>query len=159
MTKHAAFGRLPVRLSLAVLGGLLLEAAVGGQPPAQAPVAEPAQRPAVLTLQAAVSYALENNPALAAQRQLRGLAAARVVIADTYPFNPILESRGQYADGPASAAIDNRAPIEEFLFLEIELRGQRKIRRQGANAALSRTDWEIAYQEQTLAVQVIRTYI
>src|SRR5207244_8568580 len=55
--------------------------------------------------------------------------------------------------------ITNSVPLDHLLLLEIEVRGQRKYRRQGAAAGLSRTDWEIAYQEQTLAVQVIRAYI
>jgi cobalt-zinc-cadmium efflux system outer membrane protein len=112
----------------------------------------------VLTVQEAVRYALENNPALAAQRQQRGIAAARVVIAETYPFNPVLENRIQGAEGPRSAGITNRTPLEHILVWEVELWHQGRYRRQGAAAALSRTDWEIAYQEQTLAVQVIRAY-
>jgi cobalt-zinc-cadmium efflux system outer membrane protein len=113
----------------------------------------------VLTLDAAMRYALENNPALAAQRQQRGLAAARVVIADTYPFNPVLENRVQGAEGPRSAGITNRTPLEHILLWEVEVRHQGAYRRQGARAALSRTEWEIAYQEQTLAVQVIKAYL
>src|SRR5438477_10714407 len=61
----------------------------------ETPVA--ASRPPVLTLEAAVSYALSNNPTLAVQRQQHGIAAARVVIADPYPFNPIRENRIQAA--------------------------------------------------------------
>src|ERR1700730_6987249 len=54
--------------------------------------AEPAPRAAAstdkvptLTLSEAVSFALEHNPELAAIRQQRGVAAAGVVIARTYP--------------------------------------------------------------------------
>lgn len=112
-----------------------------------------------LTLEAAVHFALENNPGLAAQRQQRGIAAARVVIADTYPFNPILENRIQGASGPQTAGITNRVPVEQILLWEVEVRGQRSLRRQGATAALSRTDWEIAFQEQALGVQVIRAFV
>src|SRR5262249_52832134 len=39
-----------------------------------------------------------------------------------------------------------------------EVRGQGAFRRQGASAALSRTDWEIAFQEAALAVRVVRTF-
>jgi cobalt-zinc-cadmium efflux system outer membrane protein len=107
---------------------------------------------------AAVRYAMENNPALAAQRQQRGIAAARVVIADTYPFNPLTENRIQGAEGPQSGGITNKVPVEHIVLWEVELCHQGRYRRQGAAAALSRTEYEIAYQEQTLAVQVIRTY-
>jgi cobalt-zinc-cadmium efflux system outer membrane protein len=112
----------------------------------------------VLTLEAAVQFALENNPALAVQRQNRGIAAARVVIAETYPYNPLLENRIQGAEGPLSAGITNRTPLEHLIVWPVELCHQGRYRREGAAAGLSRTDWEVAYQEQTLAVQVIRAY-
>ncbi|MBO0697468.1 MAG: TolC family protein, partial [Zavarzinella sp.] len=114
--------------------------------------------PAALSLPAAVAYALENNPALAAQRRQRGIAAARVVIADTYPFNPTLETRVQRASGPPEAGILNRTPVEALFLWEVEVRGQRQIRREGAAAGLSRTEWEVAAAEQALAVQVIKAY-
>jgi outer membrane protein TolC len=119
-------------------------------------LADPA--PQVLTMDEAVRYALENNPALAAQREQHGIAAAHVVIADTYPYNPTLENRIQAAEGPKSSGITNRTPLEHILVWPIELFHQGRYRREGAAAALSRTDWEIAYQEQTLAIQVIRAY-
>jgi cobalt-zinc-cadmium efflux system outer membrane protein len=125
---------------------------------ARAQPADAPPRPQVLSVQEAVRYALENNPALAAQRQQRGIAAARVVIAETYPFNPVLENRIQGAEGPQSGGITNRVPVEHILVWEVELLHQGRYRRQEAAAALSRTEWEITYQEQTLAVQVIRTY-
>ena len=39
-----------------------------------------------------VRFAVESNPLLAAIREQRGVAAAGVVIARTYPFNPLLQS-------------------------------------------------------------------
>ncbi len=62
------------------------------------------------------------------------------------------------AGGPESAGITNRLPGEHILLWEVEVRGQGRYRRQGAAAALSRTEWEIAFQEQTLAADVIRAY-
>lgn len=115
-------------------------------------------KPQVLTLQYALQFALENNPSLATQRRQRGIASARLIIAETYPFNPVLEMRTQYASGPEVAGVTNKVPVESLLLWEVEVRGQRQFRKEGAAAALSRTEWEIAYQEQTLAVQVIRTY-
>src|SRR5262245_7317144 len=93
--------------------------------------------PRLLTLQSAIVYALENNPQLAAIRQLRGIAAAAVVIAETYPFNPIWEGKVRGDGGPADAGITNRVPTEHTLLTELEIRGQRAYRRQGADAALS----------------------
>src|SRR5579885_1097198 len=99
-------GGLPGRVGVACVCGLPADCAAAL---AQAPELLPPPR-TVLTLEEAVRYALENNPALAAQRQQRGIAAARVVIADTYPFNPVLENRIQGAEGPHAAGITNRTP-------------------------------------------------
>jgi cobalt-zinc-cadmium efflux system outer membrane protein len=126
---------------------------------AQSPCADsPPSLPQPLTLVGAVSFALQNNPELMALRQQHGIAAAGVVIARTYPFNPIMENRVQGNDGPISAGITNRVALEHILLLEVEVRGQGSYRRQQALAALSRTDWEIAELEEKLAVQVIRSF-
>jgi cobalt-zinc-cadmium efflux system outer membrane protein len=120
------------------------------------PEPEPTQQP--LTLAQAIALALENNPELAALRQQHGIAAAGVVIARTYPFNPIWEGKIRAADGPVSAGITNRVSNEHKVLLDIELRGQGTHRRQAAQAALSRTDWEIAFQETALAVRTARAF-
>jgi outer membrane protein TolC len=120
------------------------------------PSPDPAPRP--LTLAQAIASALENNPVLVALRQQHGIAAAGVVIAQTYPFNPIWEGKIRATDGPASAGITNRVSNEHKLLLEIEVRGQGNHRRQAAQATLSRTDWEIAFQETALAVRVARAF-
>jgi cobalt-zinc-cadmium efflux system outer membrane protein len=117
---------------------------------------EPAQQP--LTLAQAIASALENNPELAALRQQHGIAAAGVVIARTYPFNPIWEGKIRATDGPVSAGITNRVSNEHKVLLDIEVRGQGTHRRQAAQAALSRTDWEIAFQETALAVRTARAF-
>jgi cobalt-zinc-cadmium efflux system outer membrane protein len=111
-----------------------------------------------LTLPAAVQWALQNNPALAASRQQHGIAAAAVVIARTYPFNPVLNTKNFAAGGPEEAGITNRVSMEQRIDLVLEVRHQRKYRREAAGAALTRTEWEIAFQEQLLAIQVIRAY-
>jgi cobalt-zinc-cadmium efflux system outer membrane protein len=118
----------------------------------------PEAAPPSVTLGNVISYALQNNPALAAKRQERGIAAARVVIANTYPFNPVSENRIQTAFGPPSAGVTNSIPLEHLLLWEVEIRRQGSYRRQMAAAALSRTEWEIAHDEQALAIQVIRAF-
>ena len=55
-----------------------------------------------LSLDASVQYALANNPQLMALRQQHGIAAAGVVIAKTYPFNPIYQGSLQNAKGKVS---------------------------------------------------------
>src|SRR5438552_3944668 len=95
---------------------------------------------------------------MATLRQLHGIAASAVVIARTYPFNPIWEGKIRATDGPSSAGITNRVSNEHKFLMDVEIRGQGTYRRQAACAALSRTDWEIAAQELGLAIRVIRAY-
>jgi cobalt-zinc-cadmium efflux system outer membrane protein len=114
--------------------------------------------PQVLTRDAAVRWALQNNPELAALRQQHGISAAAVIIAETYPFNPIWEAKVRAINGPESAGITNRVSNEHKLLLDMEIRHQGRYRRRAAGAALTRTDWEIASQEVSLAVRVMRAF-
>ena len=112
----------------------------------------------VLTADTAVIWALRNNPELAALRQEHGIAAAGIVIARTYPFNPFCEAKIRAATGPESAGISNSVGNEVVVLTEVEIRGQGRIRRQGADAVLSRTDLEIATQEVSLAIRTARAF-
>lgn len=143
-------------------GGVLVALAVGfsgfAQPPGS-PSSPPPQQDAVpLSLGEAVRFALEHNPELQAQRQQHGIAAAAILIAQTYPFNPSIESKVRAASGPESAGITNTVDMEYLVFTEIECRGQGRYRREVAAAALSRTDWEIIHQELGLSVRVVRAF-
>ena len=111
-----------------------------------------------LTVDGAIRWALDRNPELMAFRQQHGIAVAGIVIGNTYPFNPILESRLRQASGPASAGVTNVLPFEHRIALDVEVRGQRFIRRDAANATLSRTDWEIAGLELALSIRVVRAF-
>jgi outer membrane protein TolC len=111
-----------------------------------------------LSLSESVRYALEHNPQLIALREQHGIAAAGVVIAKTYPFNPIYQGIFQEAQGPSGAPVENRFPQQHQVTLEIELFRQRAYRKQEAFAALSRTDWEIAAQELGFAINAIRAF-
>jgi outer membrane protein TolC len=86
------------------------------------------------------------------------MARAAVVIAHTYPFNPAWEAEIRATNGPISAGITNRVSQIYKVLLELELRRQGVYRRQGSHAALSRTQWEIAYQELLLAGRVMSTF-
>jgi hypothetical protein len=114
--------------------------------------------PEVLTREAAMRWDLQNNPELAALRQQHGISAAAVVIAETYPFNPIWEAKVRAANGPESAGITNRVSNEHKILLDVEVRHQGQYRRLAAGAALTRTDWEIAFQELSLTVRVLRAF-
>ena len=137
------------------LGGLVAVAAAlpALADPLVAPMPQPLQPP--LTLDAAVRTALEQNPGIIAMRQDHGVAAAGVMVARAYPFNPLWEGRFRYA-WPVFEGATNQEPVESTVTLELEVRGQRTIREAQAQAGLSRTDWDIADKELTLAVRVVR---
>ncbi|HEX4592365.1 MAG TPA: hypothetical protein VH120_20715, partial [Gemmataceae bacterium] len=103
----------------------------------------------VLTEDAAVRIALESNPGLAVARQQRGLAAAGVVLARVYPYNPVATANVWADNGPASAGITNRVAVQTSVQAEVEVKGQWRPRRAAAAAAVTRTEWEIADQEVT----------
>jgi cobalt-zinc-cadmium efflux system outer membrane protein len=111
-----------------------------------------------LSLEDAVRQALQANPELAAVRAQRGIAAAEVVIARTYPFNPVLQAKFQGADGPPSANVTNHFVQEYKLSLELEVRGQGCYRRQAALAGMTRAEWEVAGQEVKLASQTVLAF-
>ena len=110
------------------------------------------------TLAEAVAFALEHNPDLAVLRKQKGIAEAGVVIARTYPFNPSWSGRVMGANGPAAAGVTNPVFLEQSLQVDIEVRGQGRLRREAAMAALSRAEWEIAAQEVDLAIRVMRAF-
>jgi outer membrane protein TolC len=132
-------------------------------PPESADAAGAACQPgkATLTLQGAVQWALELNPALATFRKNRGIAEAAVQIARQYPFNPIIQDFVWYAQGPQinrGPSVTNPIFNEHTSRLDLELRGQGRYRRAMAQAALTRTEWEIAAQELLVSIQVIRAF-
>src|SRR5579884_2644552 len=116
---------------------------------------------AALSLSAAVQWALEHNPALATFRRNRGIAEAAVQIARQYPFNPIIQDFTWYAQGPVidrGPSVINPIFNEHTARLDLELRRQGRYRRAMAQAALTRTEWEIAAQELLVAIQVTRAF-
>jgi outer membrane protein, heavy metal efflux system len=160
MATTSLYRKSPFRVG-AWLGGfvavLTATWTVTAETPAPAELPTPVLAPAPLALDAAIRLALQQNPEIAALRQQHGIAAAGVVVARAYPFNPVWENRVRSAF-PASAGVTNRTPFETTMLLELELRGQGKYRKGAANAALTRADWEIAAQETTLAVRTIRAF-
>jgi outer membrane protein TolC len=139
-------------LGLALLAGPALPVSAQLGPPV-ANVQVPS-----LSLEQAVALALQNNADLAVIRKQHGVAAAGIVIADTYPFNPVYQNYLYNTNGPASAGITNRFSTLQTIRLDLELRGQGKIRRSAAQATLSRTQWDIANQELLVAVRTLRAF-
>jgi cobalt-zinc-cadmium efflux system outer membrane protein len=111
--------------------------------------------PQTFTPVAAVRFALENNPSLQAIREQRGFAQGGLVIARTYPYNPV--SQFQFF-GATGQGVTNTLTQAHKITLDIEVRGQRQFRQQAAYAALTRTEWDIAAQELLVAVGTIRAY-
>ncbi len=122
------------------------------------PVTATETPPATLTLEQAVQQALQKNPSLMTVREQHGLAAAGVVIARSYPYNPVYFGLLLGAGGPADAGINNRVYNEHYIRLDLEVCGQGPHREAAATAALSRADWEIANQELVVAVNTIRAF-
>lgn len=153
--------RLPP-LWVVCFGGLVAAALPALADPPVAPMPRPLPSstptpPTPLTLDAAIRTALEQNPGILAVRQGHGVAAAGVMVARAYPFNPLWEGRFRYA-WPVFEGATNQEPVESTVTLELEVRGQCAIREAQAQASLSRTDWDIADQELTLAVRVVRAF-
>jgi outer membrane protein TolC len=149
--KHSGWSLGPLILALLLASSVMVM-------PARADPLPTTPAPPVLTLEAAVCFALEHNPQLLAVRTQQGFAEGGVVIARTYPYNPVLQSVVLGVHGPPESGVTNHVFNEHYVTLQLELRGQGKQRRSMAGAAVTRTEWEIAVQEVTTAVAVIRAY-
>lgn len=112
----------------------------------------------VLDADAAIAWALNRNPSLNALRQQHGFAAGALVIARTYPFNPVWSNKVFGDNGPKSEGVTSHVALDQRVDIAIEYRGQGTFRRQAAEAGLSRTDLEIAASELGLAVRAARAF-
>jgi outer membrane protein TolC len=114
--------------------------------------------PSVLTREEAVRQALHSNPVLMTVRKQQGYAEAALILAKTYPYNPVYTGYACYNSGPTDAGITNRVFLEQYVSLELELRGQGKHRRAVGAATASRIEWEISHQELATSIAVIRAF-
>ena len=136
-----------------LLGAALAQPALAQ--PAKPALPDPPAVDDVLTAETAVAWALQHNPELAVARKQRGIAEANVVIARTYPFNPMFQTLTMGVNGHD---VTNHVFTENLIRIELELRGQRKIRKDAASAAMSRVEWEIAAYELNVAVRTLRAF-
>ena len=81
-----------------------------------------------------------------------------MVIAKTYPFNPVVQTTAAATMGPESAGITNAVLAIAQVTIDVEVRGQRGFRQQAAFAALTRTEWEVAAQEVAFAINTVRAF-
>lgn len=122
--------------------------------------AEPATPaiPGTLGPDDALRFALQNNPMLAAVREQRGFARGAVVIARTYPWNPVFQLFQMGVSGPKSHDIVKHSFTEATMRLDLEIRGQGQHRRAAAEALATRTEWDIATQELLVSVATNRAF-
>ncbi|MBL8792345.1 MAG: TolC family protein, partial [Planctomycetia bacterium] len=106
----------------------------------------------------AVRLALVESPELTVVRQRREIAQAGIVLARLYPHNPMLSLTPRACAGPQTAGIIEPFTIETSLTLEIDRKEQRRLRRQVAQCALSRTEWEVAAEELAVVGKALRAF-
>ena len=141
-----------------VVAGVVLTLLLAPKCLAQSDSTKAAPTPQEFSKESAIRFALENNPEIASIRSQYGIASAAVLIAETYPFNPLWEARVRGVSTPSGVDVTSRVVMEHNVLTELEIRGQRGHRRQSAYAALNRTQWEIAFREEVLAVRALRFF-
>src|SRR5215831_14237227 len=134
------YERLPRRWAVCPCALAWLLFGFGAAVLAGAPLPDQPTLPQPLSLAQAVQITLEVNPELASLRQQRGLAAAGVVIARTYPHNPVTQSTVFGVTGPSDAGISNFVVNQHKVTLDVEVRGQRGFREHFAFAAPGTTE-------------------
>jgi outer membrane protein TolC len=138
-------------ITYSVLGALILFAA---------PLSGHAESGGSLTLEAALTQALQNNPTLQVIRRDLGVARGDLTQARIYPFNPTLELEG---NGGRSRSIEG--PLRERtvggftvgLSQIIEIQGQRGLRTAIATANLTQAEWEVRDAERRVLADVMST--
>ena len=112
---------------------------------------------AALSLNAAVSIALAQNPDLIALRHGENVGSAALGVAQTYPFNPFVQVQATpYQDVPTGG---NGTTYHYVLLMQtIQLAHQQQYREEGASAALNTVRWNIHQAELLNVAQTERLY-
>ncbi|MDT3776680.1 TolC family protein [Nitrospira sp. MA-1] len=116
----------------------------------------PAKASESLTVEQAVQTALETNPDLLAARQEVEIARGRKVNAFLFNrFNPTINGQVWNRNNPGSGNVtDSRVMLSQ----EVEVAGQRGIRREEAVRNVSRVEAQIENRERLIAGQVKRAF-
>jgi hypothetical protein len=119
-----------------------------------------AQEPAGLIVGAdeAMAVALRDNAELAALRQRFGIAAAEIVIARNLPVNPAWTGELRGVSAPRSSNLGSHVTTFHALLFTIQPPHARDQRVQAAQANLSRTESEIAFEETRIALQAYTAF-
>ena len=108
--------------------------------------------PQVMTLEQAVSYALENNPGINAERRKLGIAKGQKTQADMLvQYNPMVITRYMNQDTSEGERYDN---FRLGLAQKFEVAGQPGFRRAAARRNLKKVQWEIKNAERLLEANV-----
>ena len=120
--------------------------------PAEALVGSPR-----LTIRQAIETALAQNPDLIAQRQVEGVSAAALGVAQTYPFNPFVQVQTTpYQD--ARNAGPGTTYHYVLLMQQIQLGHHQQFREEAAGAALNSVRWTLLQAELQDVAQTQRLY-
>lgn len=126
------------------------KAASAAAPPANAqplPRADPSAKGRLkLGLSEAIEIGLSRNPDILTLRTTENVSRAMLGVAQTYPYNPILQTRilpwGQFQNGNAASTYNY-----VLLWQTFELAHQQSYREQNASATLDATRWTIHQAE------------
>jgi len=120
-----------------------------------------ARAPAVIALDEAVRQALERNRELVVARREVDVTRGRLLQARRYPLNPELsvEGGGGQARGREERERRTVGGGRVGLSQVIEIRGQRGLRVQGAEADLSRAEWVLRDREREVAAATTRAFV
>lgn len=123
--------------------------------------AQDARAPAaVITLDGAIRQALERNRELVVVRREVDVARGRLLQARRYPWNPELSVEGGGGQARGREERERRTVGGGRLGLSqvIEIRGQRGLRIQGAEADLGRTEWALRDREREVMAATTRAF-
>ena len=126
----------------------LLFVALALQPALHATAAEPTSQS--LTLRQSVEEALARSPSLRAKRATVAEAEGRLLAAGTIPFNPDLAVEAGRRTAPGQSDTDSSILLTQ----ELEIGGQRGLRKRESSAELEAARFQLSREERILTADV-----